>query len=861
MSAAIAGELAPAPSQYGARVVGPALPAQRVSLELFFQPRATAGLQAAAMAVSAPGNASYHRYMTVTQFRARYGPPPARVAALDGYLRRYGATVGSVSANGLAQGVTGTARELGRALGTGWETVRTSSGHLELGMASAPRLPRHLAAAVSYVDGVAPWVVPHDNLVRFPARRQRYEPAGAAAGNAPGCAGMAGAGMTPAQMATAFDFGGFYQHGDQGQGQTIGLVEYALADTAAIAQYQSCAGSDLAITYDPSASPPHQKDPEVAADIEVIAALAPRASVVVYEADQSGTGLSPWEMAVSGTSPGGLPSVISSSWGACEAQTGMGPAYYSAEETLFEEAALQGQTVLVATGDDGSEGCHSQDSSNALQVDDPASAPMVTAVGGTSSTTLEGPQTVWNSRNASPADCLGTGCPVQGSSGGGESRVWAMPSYQATAAAGAPGGAGHCKLGAGGCRELPDVSALAGDPYSQYCSGSVCGGSNSWVSFGGTSLATPSWAAAVALSVPLCVTRPGFLNSMLYQDPTAFVGRVTAGDNDLTGSQKGLYPASAAGSYSMATGLGYLGGVDLSGGALCGPGNIASSAAQGQAAPTTTLPGPYQPQVPAAPRACSAPKAHGLAVPAVALVAVQDGTGCAGYWVADRSGQVAAFGSALGYGSLVPELARRSPVVAMAASPDDGGYWLLQADGHLTAFGDASLHGQPSAYHLSSPAVGLAVTPSGLGYWVATRDGGVLALGDAQFYGSLGARHLSAPVVGIVATRSGKGYRLVSADGGVFAFGDATYDGPLAHRPPSPVVGMVPGGTHGYRLADRGGNVYALGASYLGGLVTGTGNAITAVAPSIDRGGYYLLAGDGAVYAFGDAPYLGGAAH
>ncbi len=148
----------------------------------------------------------------------------------------------------------------------------------------------------------------------------------------------------------------------------------------------------------------------MAADLEVIAALAPKATVVVYEASQQGTDLAPWDLAVSGTADGGLPEVISDSWGSCEQDTGMTSAYYQVEEGLFEEAAAQGQTVLVASGDDGSEGCLDQTQGKEFAVYDPATAPFVTAVGGTASNTPTGPQYIWNSRKAKGEQCLDSGC-------------------------------------------------------------------------------------------------------------------------------------------------------------------------------------------------------------------------------------------------------------------------------------------------------------------------------------------------------------------------------------------------------------------------------------------------------------------
>ena len=72
--------------------------------------------------------------------------------------------------------------------------------------------------------------------------------------------------------------------------------------------------------------------------------------------------------------------VVSVSWALCEDF-----ATDAAEEnTLFEQAAVQGQSIAVASGDDGSEACYRSDTSQTeLSVNDPSSQPFVTAVGGT----------------------------------------------------------------------------------------------------------------------------------------------------------------------------------------------------------------------------------------------------------------------------------------------------------------------------------------------------------------------------------------------------------------------------------------------------------------------------------------------
>ncbi|MGC8627279.1 MAG: protease pro-enzyme activation domain-containing protein [Acidimicrobiales bacterium] len=855
---ALPGNTPPPPARFGATPVKPAPASAPVELQVYFQPSAPAELSALASAVSTPGNSYYHHYLSVSQFATLFGASAAEVEGVDQYLSSQGLAVGPLQANHLAQDVRGTAGQAEAAFRVPLLQLRTGHGALVVGSTAAPRLPASLAGGISFIGGLDPWVSESNDLVRLPPPA-RHAPAPvheapASTASSAACPQSALVGLSPAALASAYGLSGFYAKGYEGQGETIGFIEYALADTVAINTFEACVGASLTVDYDPTSSPPTNVDPEVAADVEVIAALAPKATVAVYESSQNGTGLAPWQLAVSGQAPGGLPSVITSSWGSCEPATDMGTAYYQEEQVIFEEAATQGQSIFVASGDDGSEGCLGETGSKALAVVDPASAPDVTAVGGTGSTTVTGPQYVWNSYGAAQSACLGTGC-GHGASGGGASVVWPEPAYQAAAQVPAP----PCDGGSEGCREVPDVSALAGDPYGQYCSPSVCGG-NGWLGFGGTSLAAPSWGAVALLSDNMCTTKVGFLNPLLYSEPRKLTGPVTSGNNDLTGSNAGQYPASPTGGFSMATGLGYLGGTDLSTGALCGPPSTA-----GTPAVVTSLPGAgIGALVPTPPAyACSKTTTRVVQGEPVALAATEGVNGCAGYWVATKSGDVAVFGSATNYGSL-GHVRLNAPIVAMAATADGQGYWLAASDGGVFAFGDAKFYGSATPLHLKSPVVGIAASPDGHGYWLAASDGGVFAFGDAKFYGSTGKLHLDKPVVGIAASPDGHGYWLAASDGGVFAFGDVRYRGPTSANeltPETRVVGISAGrqGT-GYRLATASGTVLDFGAHLYGSLGGKPLSApIVSISPSPDYRGYYLMGSSGKVFAFGDAVFLGDA--
>ena len=148
------------------------------------------------------------------------------------------------------------------------------------------------------------------------------------------------------------------------------------------------------------------------------------------------------------------------------------------ENTIFEEAAAQGQSVFSAAGDDGSDDCAGQAATPVapiLSVDDPGSQPFVTSVGGTTIDNATQPpaERVWNDGASF------------GAGGGGISDSWAEPEWQlhsrvpglnnvavvdkaeAYATSHHLGGGRFClsdspaAAGAPACREVPDVSAQA----------------------------------------------------------------------------------------------------------------------------------------------------------------------------------------------------------------------------------------------------------------------------------------------------------------------------------------------------------------------------------------------------------------
>ena len=186
--------------------------------------------------------------------------------------------------------------------------------------------------------------------------------------------------------------------------------------------------------------------------------------------------------------------------------------------------------------------------------------------------------------------------------------------------------------------------------------------------------------------------------------------------------------------------------------------------------------------------------------------------------------------------------------------------------GGITLFAQWTSIGQPP-----SPP------PPAHGYWLVGSDGGIFTFGSAQFHGSTGSLVLQRPVVGIVPTKDDGGYWLDASDGGVFSFGDTQFYGSipglglhpagsgLPNSLNAPIVGMVPSiDDHGYFMVASDGGVFAFGDAHFAGSCPGIGGcsgAAVAVMPDASGNGYWLVTQTGSVYTFGDAPYFGAPGH
>jgi subtilase family serine protease len=552
------------------------------------KPRDPAALAAYAKAVSTPGSSAYHHYLSPDQFGSRFGATTTQLQSVRSAFARQGLRLGDPSAGRLSIPLPANAGTIERGLDVQLRRVRGRGGRSVVAATRAPAIAAGAAAGVQSIVGLDSSAAPrpltrrarHQGPLARPlndgtAAAASATPASATPGAPQACSqatdtGGENGGYTDNQLATAYGFTGLYRDGDDGSGTTVAIYELQPNNPSDITAFESCYGINTSISYvsvDGGAGHGAGSD-EAAFDIENLIGFAPGAKVLVYQGPNAQTG-----------APGSGPydtfaaivnqdraQVVSVSWGNCEAQLGRADA--RAENTLFEQAAVQGQSIVAADGDNGAQDCNSRSGPdyNRLSVDDPAAQPYVTGVGGT---TLQGLspevyETAWNSKHDSAGPST-----MAGSTGGGVSSFWAMPPAQLHAAkslgvVSSLASGSHCGRSHGYCREVPDVSIDA-DPTTGYVvywngTGTVEGAAAGWQVLGGTSGAAPVWAALLALadSAPACAGKPlGYANPALYEAASRSYARdfhdVTQGNNNFGVTTEGF---AAKRGYDPGTGLG-----------------------------------------------------------------------------------------------------------------------------------------------------------------------------------------------------------------------------------------------------------------------------------------------------------------
>jgi subtilase family serine protease len=535
---------------FGARALGPAAASRRLDFDIVLRPADPGGLRALATAVSVSTSPKYRHFLRPAQFADRFGQPAVTVASVDAALRAVGLAPGPISANHLVIPVSTTVGRARVILHTGFERYRLASGRVALANTSAPQLPATAARRTEAVLGLNNMATLEPAAARRPHRQRRASPAAPAVTGPQPCPAVVRlarrtGSWTYDQLASAYSFTSRAAAGREGAGMTVALFEQEAWRASDVRKFQACYGTGAQVsTVKLDGGAGHRPGLEATLDIETVIALAPRASLLVYEAPgklTSKAAIDEYTQIVDDDRA----QILSTSYGLCEAVTrAITPGLIASENTVFEQAATEGISVFAASGDSGSEACKQFSKRlKELAVQDPASQPFVTGVGGTELTAIGPPpaERVWNDTRTGG-----------GAGGGGISSVWPMPSWQK-----GPGVIGRsssrrpCHLTRGYCREVPDLSASA-DPERGY----VIYYRGHFSVVGGTSAAAPLCAALLTdiSSREAPPVREGFLNPLLYSLPKGTFNDIRRGNNDYTRTHHGRYPATRW--YDLASGLG-----------------------------------------------------------------------------------------------------------------------------------------------------------------------------------------------------------------------------------------------------------------------------------------------------------------
>jgi subtilase family serine protease len=551
-----------------------------------------------------PASPLYHQWLTPDQFAARFGMAPSDLQKVQSWLEQQGFSIDSVSRSRNVIRFSGTVRQVEAAFQTEMHTYNIKG------------VP-HFAPSteLSVPSGIAPTVLAIRNLNDFRPKaqvvyRKNLRPRPQFTSGQTGDVFFA-----PGDIATAYNIKGVYSAGYTGSGQKIAIVGQSSIVISDIENFQNAAGltvKDPTLVLMPNTGTPESfqgDESESDLDLEWSGAIATGADIYfVYTGSNTNYGAFD---AIQYAVDQDIAPIISSSYGECEAYLDG-----STLESTFQQATSQGQTLLAASGDDGSTDCYISDSTTsgnppqsqqqALAVDYPASSPYVTGMGGTevsqananyltsgtaywegssngndviSSALQYLPEVAWNddTANCGQDNCLAA-------SGGGASTLFTKPSWQT----GVPG------IPSDGKRDVPDLALYASPSFPGYlyctsdtsawdsqdgqvasCNSGFRDSSTGLLTVaGGTSFAAPIFAGVVALINQKAdyTSGQGLINPTLYKlasDSTTYSSAfhdITTGNNDCTAGSP--YCSSTAGfsagtGYDQVTGLGSIDAYNL----------------------------------------------------------------------------------------------------------------------------------------------------------------------------------------------------------------------------------------------------------------------------------------------------------
>ncbi len=429
----------------------------------------------------------YHRWITPTDFLAKFSPSQTDVDAVRQHLESHGLTVNRVSDNRVLVQASGTVAQIEEAFAININVYQFGT-ETHFSNDRNPSVPSRLKDVVESVAGLTSLETMHhaSHFEPVPASTVEY---------------------TPLQIASIYNFPSRLNtfHGKtiyDGTGETIAISSgftYLTSDADYFWTYYYQIERTGTLTNICVNGCPSELGYEPTLDVEYAGAQAPGANLLVYEAPS--TAFADFTLMYSQIANDNSAQIVSNSYAACESNAGT--SVMKTEDVSFAQMAAQGMTVFSGSGDFGAYGCDTK----LLNPSFPATDPNVTAVGGT---TLNA-TSLFKYKSESAWSC----------SGGGASTYFTRTTWQA-----GPGVPSNKK------RDVPDI-AFDADPntgQSTYYEGA-------WYSGYGTSFGGPNMAGYWALALEaLKGKRTGNVAPLFYKlgassSYTTDVHDVTSGSN------------------------------------------------------------------------------------------------------------------------------------------------------------------------------------------------------------------------------------------------------------------------------------------------------------------------------------------
>ncbi|WP_266183987.1 protease pro-enzyme activation domain-containing protein [Dyella humicola] len=547
--------------------------------------------------LSNPSSPKYHKWLTAKQIGTMFGPTDADIKQVTNWLSSQGLKVDGVLPTGMMVRFSGTASTVNSAFHTQMHSF-SLKGETHFANATDQQIPEALSpvvAGVSSLDNFFPRPLYHNvGVVTKDKKTGKWSQLA----NSPDYTVPPGTVITKTVYDVApADFNKIYNVESlwgratpiRGAGQTVAVLErtdvlpsdvvtfrsaFLPADAQGVVSYVNPQSpyTNVGLPTDTTCNDPglNGDEGEAALDVEWIGAAAPDANIVFASCDDSNSpSFGPFTAALNLLNNPGVPppTVFSLSYGECEVLSITNIVSYVGE--VWQQAAAQGVTVYVSSGDAGSAGCDQNQSAAVfgINVNMMSATPFNVSVGGTdfddfnkysqywTSTNMANglsalgyiPEQTWNDSCASSkldavlklsdrvtACNSSAGQRFMNTAGGsgGPSVLWSKPVWQT----GIYGSANNAM------RMQPDIALFAANGlYGHalvFCmsdpnvGGTACDYSNpdnvAFNSAGGTSFAAPAMAGIQALINQAAGQAHGIITPTLYDIASKEYGTTTA---------------------------------------------------------------------------------------------------------------------------------------------------------------------------------------------------------------------------------------------------------------------------------------------------------------------------------------------